>query len=239
MFAQVEAVFDLRLITSQCVKYLHVVSTLSPEEMDEFGDVLKTPDPSSPCDHFKVTVLDRKIISERSHLQQLPSTEDLGDRQPSQLLHCMQQLLGDRPQNVSSPLHRELFLQRQDLVVVLAAAGDVSLDKLVELAHRVSHYSGPRSVAVIPSIASSTLVDQQSSLEAKIYHLTSTVAALRASIPRRFQRSSDQRLRHRSSSSHRSSPARDGFCWYHCKFNAAARQRRQHCLWSGNAPASH
>uniref|UniRef100_A0A023FEM0 Putative gag-pol polyprotein strongylocentrotus purpuratus n=1 Tax=Amblyomma cajennense TaxID=34607 RepID=A0A023FEM0_AMBCJ len=126
----------------------------------------------------------------------------------------------------------------QNLVVVLAAVSDISLYKRVELADRVSDYSGPRSVAAIPSAASSTLVDRQSSLEAKINHLASTVAALRASIPRRCQCSSRQRLRHRSSSSHRSSPAQDGFCWYHHKFGAAACRCRQCCLWLGNAPTS-
>ncbi|XP_077492417.1 uncharacterized protein LOC144103623 [Amblyomma americanum] len=157
-FAQVEAVFDFRRITSQCVKYLHVMSTLSPEVMDEFDDVLNTPDPSSPYDHFKATVLAQEIISERTRLEPLLSTEDLGDRRPSQLLHRMRQLLGDCPQDVNRPLLRELLLQRlpQDLVVALAAAGDVSLDKLAELADCVSDYSGPCSVATIPSAASST-----------------------------------------------------------------------------------
>ncbi|KAK8766217.1 hypothetical protein V5799_007002 [Amblyomma americanum] len=151
-----EALFGLRRITSQRVKYLHVVSTLSPEVMDEFDDVLKTPDPSSPYDDFKATVLARKTISERSRLQQLLSIEGLSDRRPSQILHRIRQLLGDRPQDVKSPLLRELFLQRlpQDLVVVLAAAGDVSLGELADLVDRVSDYSGPRSVAAIPSTAS-------------------------------------------------------------------------------------
>ncbi|XP_077490852.1 uncharacterized protein LOC144101576 [Amblyomma americanum] len=157
----------------------------------------------------------RKTISERSRLQQLLITEDHGDSRPSQLLHRMRQLLRDHPPDANSPLFRALFLQRlpQDLVVVQSAA--------------------------VSSAASSTRVNWQSSLEVKIDHLTSTVATLRASIPRRYHRSSRQRLRHRSSSSHRSSPARDGFCWYHRKFGAAARQCRQPCQWSGNAPASH
>ncbi|XP_077523015.1 uncharacterized protein LOC144133789 [Amblyomma americanum] len=162
-FAQVVAVFDLWRITSQSVKYLHVVSTLSSKVNDKFHDVLKTPDPSSMYDHFKSTVLVRKTISERSGLQQLLSTENLGDRRPSHLLHRMPQLLVDRPQGVNSPILRELFFQclPQSLVVVLAAAGDVSFDKLAELANRVSYYSGLRSVAAIPSAVPSTHVFRQ------------------------------------------------------------------------------
>ncbi|KAH6924306.1 hypothetical protein HPB50_014854 [Hyalomma asiaticum] len=55
----------------------------------------------------------------------------------------MRQLLGDSMQESESPLLRELFLQRlpQNLLPVLAAAGDMPLEKLAELADRIAEYS--------------------------------------------------------------------------------------------------
>lgn len=141
-FTQVEALFDLRRITSEHVKYLHVVSTLPSEVADEFDDVLSVPHPSEPYEHFKAIVLTRKTILECSRLQQLLNAEELGDRRPSQL-HRMRQLHGDSTLFYESPLLRELFLQHlpQNLVPVLAAAGEIPLEKPAELADRIYDYS--------------------------------------------------------------------------------------------------
>ncbi|XP_070385769.1 uncharacterized protein [Dermacentor albipictus] len=185
-FTQVEALFDLRRITSQRVMYLHVVSALSSEVADEFDDVIRAPHPATPYDHFKAIVLTRKTVSKRSRLQQLLNAEELGDRRPSQLLHRMRQLLGDRTQDSESPLLRELFLQRlpQTLVVVLAAADDMPLDKLAELADRVNDYSGARSV-VSSTTVPSALEARQSRLEEKIDSLMDAMAAMQMNTPRR------------------------------------------------------
>ncbi|XP_050030402.1 uncharacterized protein [Dermacentor andersoni] len=236
-FTQVEALFDLRRITSQRVMYLHVVSALSSEVADEFDDVMRAPHPAAPYDHFKAIVLTRKTVSERSRLQQLLNAEELGDRRPSQLLHRMRQLLGDRTQDSESPLLRELFLQRlpQTLVVVLAAADDMPLDKLAELADRVNDYSGASS-AVSSTTVTSDLEARQSRLEEKIDRLMDTMAAMQMDTPRRSPLArGGSRSRSRSRPRHTS----DGFCWYHTRFRASAAKCRQPCRWQGNMEASH
>ncbi|KAM7298918.1 hypothetical protein ISCGN_019485 [Ixodes scapularis] len=94
-FSQVEAQFHLRRITTQESRYYHVVSALPPEVADELDDVLALPPPENAYDHIKETILARKAASEASRIQQLLTTEELGDRRPSQLLHRMRQLLAE------------------------------------------------------------------------------------------------------------------------------------------------
>ncbi|CAN7986512.1 unnamed protein product [Ixodes hexagonus] len=125
---QVEAQFRLRHITSQETRCLHTVSSLPADVAEELADVLATPDPVSPFDQLKSAILDRKTDLERSRLQQLFNTEELGDRRPSQLLHQMRQLLGTQNQDPNNHLLRELFLQRlpSTMFLVLTAAEDMS-----------------------------------------------------------------------------------------------------------------
>ncbi|KAG0440428.1 hypothetical protein HPB47_016277 [Ixodes persulcatus] len=75
--------------------------------------------------------------------------EELGDQRPSQLLRRMRQLLGDATSDADTSLLRELFLQRlpNNMVVVLAAAEDMPLERLADLADRVAEYSTPPVVA--------------------------------------------------------------------------------------------
>ncbi|XP_037554853.2 uncharacterized protein LOC119431437 [Dermacentor silvarum] len=237
-FTQVEALFDLRRITAQRAKYLHVVSTLPSEVADEFDDVLSLPHATRPYDHFKTIVLTRKALSERSRLQQLLNTEELGDRRPSQLLHRMRQLLGDSMQDSESPLLRESFLQRlpQNLLPVLAAAGDMPLEKLAELADRVAEYSraGPCTVAAATGVTPDTQArhSRLERLEEKIEQLAASIAAMWTSTDGRSHGNSRSRSRYRT----RSNCA--GYCWYHVRFGARANKCREPCRWQENTNAS-
>ena len=56
---------------------------------------LRTPD-EAPYDTFKAELMKHTAASEQCKLQELISGEELGDRQPTQLLCRMQQLLGDK-----------------------------------------------------------------------------------------------------------------------------------------------
>lgn len=70
------------------------------------------------------------------------------------MLRLMRQLLGDHPAAIETSLLREMFLQRlpRSMVVVLAAAEDMTVDKLAEIADRVAKYSSP----LFPTIATTS-----------------------------------------------------------------------------------
>ncbi|KAH6925071.1 hypothetical protein HPB50_000293 [Hyalomma asiaticum] len=74
-----------------------------------------------------------------TRLRHLLTSEELGDRRPSRLVNTVQQLLRSNDVDSNGALFRELFLQRlpQSTRLVLAAAGELTLDRLAHLADRV------------------------------------------------------------------------------------------------------
>ncbi|KAH8025029.1 hypothetical protein HPB51_002925 [Rhipicephalus microplus] len=78
-FSQIEARFELRRITPQQSKYLHVVSALPPDIADAVDVVLASTTSEKPYDEPKSTILKRLEVSEQSRLQQFLSDEELGD----------------------------------------------------------------------------------------------------------------------------------------------------------------
>lgn len=233
-FHQVEAQFCLARITSETTRYYHVASSLPPDVAGELSDVLSAPMGATPYQHLKTKVLERFMPSDRTRLQQLLTGEDLGDRRPSQLLRRMQQLLGERDIPNHSALLRELFLQRlpQPIRLVLAAAGDVTLDRLAELADNVHEATSPSVTAVLPPRDPAI-----SRLEARLEELAASVAALRS----RPLETRPSRLDHRALSRSRQarSPSPTSLCWYHRRFRHRATKCTPPCSWPGNARRDH
>lgn len=91
----------------------------------------------------------------RPRLHQLRPTEELGDRRPSQLPRRIRQVLGNCAlEDASLSLLREMFLQRlsRNLLMVLAAADDMPLDRLADRTDRVAECTIPhRHIAATTS----------------------------------------------------------------------------------------
>ena len=130
-FAQIEAQFTTRGITASRTKFEYVVSSLSPEYATEVRDLLLTLPAEHPYEQLKKELTNRTSLSEQRRLQQLLTSEELGDRKPSQLLRHIQQLLGDKANTMDATFLRELFLQRLPpnvRMVLTPSAGDLNLE---------------------------------------------------------------------------------------------------------------
>lgn len=245
-FAQVEAQFACRHITSQRSKFDHIVSSLSPEFASEVRDLLIRPPTSEAYDILKAQLTKRTTASERRKLQQLFTAEELGDRKPTQLLRRMQQLLGDRPGMMDESFLQELFLQRlpPNVRMVLASTPDgTGLEQLADLADKVMEVATPAGsiagVTATPPLATEIerLRDQVSRLQSTVQQLTRSRSSSRPNS--RPSRRPQTPPPPRSSDSTTPTDDSSDLCWYHRKFGDRARQCRSPCARKSNFQAGH
>ena len=142
--------FTTRSIASHSQKthFDYVVSSLSLEFATEVRNLLLKPPSKNQYDVLKTQLIKRMAASKQRKLQQLISGEELGDRKPTQLLRCMQQLLCDKLGSTTdtNSFLRELFLQRlpASVRIVLASADpSTTIDKLAEMANKVMEVAAP------------------------------------------------------------------------------------------------
>ncbi|KAJ8033005.1 hypothetical protein HOLleu_23119 [Holothuria leucospilota] len=243
-FAQVEAQFETRGITSQSTKYAYVVASLSPEFAQEIRELLINPPQQHPYDTIKQELIKRTSESEQKRLQKLLISEELGDKKPSQLLRRMKQLLGDS--TIEDNILRQLFLQRmpQNVQLILASTADtINLEELALIADRIIEQSNVPMVAgtthapppPTPSGATSGLEHRLSTLEAQLSALVNQLQATNIGQSQRRGRPRSKRggygrgrFRNRSRSR---SPYREdcGLCFYHWRYglNAHGRQTKE------------
>ena len=153
-FAQVEAQFTTRRITAQKTKFDHIVASLAPEFATVVHNLILNPPRDNPYAMLKEQLIKRTAASEQRRLQQLFNAEEFGDIKPSQLLHHMQQLLGDKANNTDGAFMREHFLQRlpSNVRMVLASTPDTgSLDNLAQLADKIMEVATPSVSSVYTS----------------------------------------------------------------------------------------
>lgn len=110
---------------------------------EEFADIivassgLRNLPPAAAYDQLEAARVERTATSERTRMQLLLPTEELGDRRPRQRLQRMTQLLGSRAQARDDALLRELFLQRLPANVQMVLASSMDLTSLASLADKV------------------------------------------------------------------------------------------------------
>ena len=245
-FAQVEATFATKRLTSQKARFDFVVASLSPEVATEIRDLVLRPPDDNPYAVLKETLIKRTAASEQRRLQQLFQAEELGDRKPTQLLRRMQQLLGDRA-GIDESFMQELFLQRLPgnvRMVVATSASSTPLQNLAELADRVTEVAAPTVAGLSPSTnpfvptsqpskapLAATTVNTPYPTSADFERLANEVAKLQAtvqSLAKAKGRPPRGRSRHRSPTPSPTA-APDQLCWYHQKFGNDAHKCVQPC----------
>jgi hypothetical protein len=233
-FAQVDAQFSTRGITSQKTKFDHIVASLTPEYATEIRDIILNPPDTNPYDSLKTQLIARTTASEQRRLQQLFNTEELGDRKPSQLLRRMKQLLGEKAATADNAFIRELFLQRlsPNVRMVLASAGSSqTLEELADLADKITEVSAPEVNQVNTQLSS----DFQQ-LRSEISDLKALFKSKQPSFNRRFPSRPPRRS---SSPAPHKRPLPPNLCWYHQRFGEDAKKCQPPCTWTGNEQASH
>lgn len=235
-FLQVEAQFATQRVTADRLRYYHIISSLPPDVAAEVRDLLLHPPEQDAYATLKRSLIQRTTASEGARFQQLLTEEELGDRKPSQLLRHMQRLLGEKATSIDASLLRNLFLQRLpgNVRMVLVSAGDLTIEKLAELADKVAEVSTPSISAVKSPPVSSDL----QLLREELSHLTDAVASLKLQASRERGRSQS---RSRSTHGRHASPARgpEVLCWYHRRFGDAATKCTRPCSHPGNARGEH
>ena len=242
-FAQVEAQFETRRVTAQKTKYDYVVSSLSPEIATEVRDLILKVPADAPYDTLKKVLIERTAASEQRRLQQLFTKEELGDRKPSQLLHRMEQLLGQSaPDATTSTFLKELFLQRLPSTVRMVLAStraDTSLQELAILADKIMEIPPPPPLLSHVSKEDAKLAAEVAQLKEEVARLVQLVKTSGRSPSRgRSPARSFHRPPSRQPSPRRTPDAPSDLCWYHERYGAQARKCREPCSHSENAPAS-
>ncbi|XP_064485846.1 uncharacterized protein LOC135398363 [Ornithodoros turicata] len=245
-FVQVDNFFHMRHITSETTKYQHLVESLPPSAAAEVRDILLAPAADKPYSVLRDALVKRLMSSQEHRLQQVLSSEELGDRRPTQFLRHLQFLLGDKASSIDPAILKELFLQRlpPHVRVSLAASGALPLSELAELADRDLDIA-PRTVAAMPCNTQSDdsvlgqLRQEVARLTELVSHLSQQRFPNRGASPSRRTPSPARRLQF-PTRSRRTSPPASTYCWYHHTFRNRARRCQQPCTWpSGNGLGDH
>ncbi|KAM7299655.1 uncharacterized protein ISCGN_020221 [Ixodes scapularis] len=182
-FLTIESLFLKNKITSQQSKFDHVVSSLPQTVAAVVRDILRAPPQDMPYDMLKAELIRRTTESEQRRLQQLLTSEELGDRKPSELLCRMEQLLGDKANTLDASILRELFLQRLPTQVrmILSTSATDSVETLARMADQIMDVNTPSVCQLTrpnPSHRTSLLDETLPQLLESNKVLTSTVAHL-------------------------------------------------------------
>ena len=255
-FAQVEAQFSTRGITSEKTMYHYVVSSLQPEYATAVRDLLISPPATNPYQELKTELTKRTTASEQKRLHQLLTAEELGNRTPTQLLRRMEQLLAGK--TLEDSFLRQLFLTRlpHQVQSILASSRDtMKLHQLAELADKIIEVSSPLksglsvSNVTAPSTSSTQsesddikkLSDQVQQLALQVQSLTKELHQERGRSPSRSSGKNRGRSRSRGRSpkgERQLKPHAGAECWYHWQYGEDAKKCSSPCSWQSKSHPS-
>ena len=233
-FAQAEAQFQTRGITTEETKYNHIVSALQPEVAVEVRDIVIERPKDKPYSTLKAELIKRTSASQQRRVQILLNEVDLGDGKPTRLLRHMRQLLGE--QRIDEGIFKQLFLQRlpPNVQAILASSSDsVGLDHLATLADKIMEVNIPQVTAVTPPAPTPTVATSSDpTLAQQLAALSTQVASIQEQL-QKSQQTEQRRSRSRSRSRDRNQNQDfGGKCWYHYTFGPKAHKCTPPCNYS-------
>ena len=111
-FAQAEAQFTIKNITTEKTKYAYVVSVLDSDTATQVLDIIRAPPAEEPYKALKNRLTKAFAISDRERAAKLLDMNGLGDKTPSQCLTTMLNLVPDAEAQDPGFLFREIFLRQ-------------------------------------------------------------------------------------------------------------------------------
>jgi hypothetical protein len=241
-FTIAEYRFRISNITCEDIKFLHVASSLPLEFVQQYNDIIVNPPEENPYSTLKKTLIERNTLSEEARIHQLMRCEELGDRQPSEMLRSMQRLIDGRA--FDKVMLRSLFLQKlpksiQEILAPMEKTTELSV--LADSADRIHRIQSAPAVNAITASPSRPR-ERDEELYGMVQNLSRMVQTLQLNQGRRLRSPSPRRSLSRDRYRHvsRSNSPESDLCWYHERFGAQATKCRSPCNFykiSGNEMA--
>jgi len=219
-FAQIEAQFELRRITSEQEKYFIVLPELEPELLSQVSDIILSR-PPDVYTKIKERLIDHFSISEEKRIKQLLNELEIGDRKPSGLLREMRGLARN---GVSEDFLRTMWLQRlpAQTQAILAASSE-NIDTLAVMADKITDISARPSIS---GVAAMQTFPDMAEIKQQIAALSSAINDLKG------QHTNRSRSRSRTPAK---KPNDVGYCYFHRRFGANARKCRKPCSFKDSS----
>ena len=94
-FAQAEAQFNIKGISSSSTKFYHCVASMSQEVASQMLDLIRDPPASKPYEVFKSRLDKTYALNDYQRFESLISLPIFGDQKPSHLMNRMLALLSE------------------------------------------------------------------------------------------------------------------------------------------------
>ncbi|XP_049886796.1 uncharacterized protein LOC126381344 [Pectinophora gossypiella] len=165
-FALVEAQFEMQGIKADSTKFFSVLRELDLRTAREIRDIITNPPQAEKYEKLKSELIKRLSFSREQKMRQLLTTEELGDRKPSQFLRHLRALAVD---GVGEEFLRSLWCNRLPLHIqaILASQATTPLDELATLADQIYE--------VVPSPSYQKQVASAESFEGMMQRLEQTI----------------------------------------------------------------
>lgn len=226
-FAQCEAQFVTRNITSQLTKFYYVVAALDTSTAAEVESLILNPPVAHPYDQLKADLIKAFGRTQEDKDMALLNLTGLGDRKPSALLRYMSSLNSN-----PATLFRALFLMQLPVEVrrVLAINTTASMTELADEADRIMAAS--KLSTTIGAITSNVTYTPPpvDNVAAVSVHRRSTPDSLRDTAHSATRRRALRSLAEAGLDA-------NGICAYHVRFNADAVRCLPGCRYARHVAA--
>lgn len=251
-FLTVESQFNTRNISVEKTKYDYVLQSLPVEIVTSVFDLISSSGNSdAPYTDLKNALISRNSVSESKRVEQLLSSEELGDKTPSQFYIRMKSLSSQsQSQLINDDLLKELWLRRLPSLIsaLVKSSGKTDIKDVLQVAdsvHETMHQQNFNTNFGVNAIASSSTSDiamlelklQNQRLESEISEIKQMLSNKnnysnnydRNRSPGRYN-SNFRSFRNRSKSPRRNEG--NGLCFYHQKFGRKAHKCVPPCNWN-------